>query len=126
MLVQYPSKMKAAFLHYVTSHLESVIVPPHRYINGVPIVYFRTYVGASLEAYNLKLISIEGLQRVVTSAERDLQTFVASHQEQNYSRLKWRFRKIDSTSAFYKEELKRDIHEAEKVLQSAVVAAQFQ
>ena len=78
MLREYPEVVKAIFLHKVSDTItttatggSSVIVPPPRLINGRPIVFFRTYVGAATAALQLGLMDIEGVQRVINSA-RDM------------------------------------------------------
>jgi hypothetical protein len=75
MLREYPEVVKAIFLHKVSDTTASsnnpVIVPPPRLINGRPIIFFRTYVGAASAALQLGLMDIEGVQRVVNSA-RDM------------------------------------------------------
>jgi hypothetical protein len=76
MLREYPEVVKAIFLHKVsdtipTSSGNPIIVPPPRLINGRPIIFFRTYVGAATAALQLGLMDIEGVQRVINSA-RDM------------------------------------------------------
>ncbi|CAB9508534.1 expressed unknown protein [Seminavis robusta] len=72
MLREYPEVVKAIFLHKVSNEPNvPVVVPPPRLINGRPIVFFRTYVGAATAALQLGLMDIEGVQRVIYSA-RDM------------------------------------------------------
>jgi len=68
MLREYPEVVKAIFLHKVTNEEGPVIVPPPRLINGRPIIFFRTYVGAATSAMQLGLMDVDGLQRVIDSA----------------------------------------------------------
>jgi hypothetical protein len=73
MLREYPEVVKAVFLHKVSSERGPVIVPPPRIINGRPIVFFRTYVGAATSAMQLGFMGIDGLQRVIDSARAKLE-----------------------------------------------------
>jgi hypothetical protein len=69
MLREYPHLVQAVFLHVVSGELiQEVIVPAPRIINGRLIIYFRTYVGAAIEAVQFGLMSIEGLRRVIGAA----------------------------------------------------------
>jgi hypothetical protein len=69
MLREYPHLVQAVFLHVVSGDLnQEVFVPSPRIINGRMIIYFRTYVGAAVDAVRLGLMSIEGLHRVIDSA----------------------------------------------------------
>ena len=72
MLREYPEVVKAIFLHTVSGEPGPVVTPPPRLINGRPIVFFRTYVGAATSALQLGLMDIEGLQRVIDSAREML------------------------------------------------------
>ena len=71
MLREYPEVIKAAFLH-VVSDRPSPPIPPPKLINGRPIIFFRTYVGAAAMATQLGLMEHEGLQRVVEAAKAKL------------------------------------------------------
>lgn len=86
MLREYPEVVKAVFLHVVSNSMNQqqqqqgqqeqpgyggdnvVIVPPPKLINGRPIVFFRTYVGAAVAAVQLGLMSLDGLEMVVDAA----------------------------------------------------------
>lgn len=68
MLREYPEVVKAIFLHSVSNEEGPVNVPPPRLINGRPIVFFRTYVGAATAAMQLGLLDVDGLQRVIDAA----------------------------------------------------------
>ena len=78
MLREYPEVVKAVFLHVVSadppsSYLHSgITIPPPKLINGRPLVFFRTYVGAAARATQLGLMEDDGLMRVVEEAERSL------------------------------------------------------
>jgi hypothetical protein len=74
MVQEYPEVVKAVFLHYVTNVPGPVRnVPPPKLINGRPIVFFRTYVGAAIAAMQLGFITMEGLERVMDAAVAGLQ-----------------------------------------------------
>ncbi|KAL7576480.1 hypothetical protein ACA910_017985 [Epithemia clementina (nom. ined.)] len=74
MLREYPTFVKAVFLHCVSSVPGgNVRVPPPKLINGRPIVFFRTYVGAAVAATRLELMSPAGLARVVDAACKHLE-----------------------------------------------------
>lgn len=70
MSASYPERMRAVFLHVVsdTTKQGSVVVPADRIVQGVPIVYFRTYVGAAVKAVQLGLMDKTGFDNVVTAA----------------------------------------------------------
>jgi hypothetical protein len=78
MLREYPEVVKAVFLHVVSSDPPSsyppsgIAIPPPKLINGRPLVFFRTYVGAAARATQLGLMEDDGLMRVVEEAERSL------------------------------------------------------
>ena len=73
MLREYPEVVKAIFLHTVSNEEDqNLIVPPPRLINGRPVIFFRTYVGAALAAMQLGLIDVDGLQRVIDAARDKL------------------------------------------------------
>jgi hypothetical protein len=68
---EYPEVVKAVFLH-VVSETPYPAVPPPKLINGRPIVFFRTYVGAAAKAAQLDLMSLEGLEKVCEAAKSAL------------------------------------------------------
>eukprot|EP01038_Epipyxis_sp_PR26KG_P005948 gene5948-8197_t len=93
MAMKYPNKMKAIFLHAVYDRrikkkvfgsLNNLLLDPgkifsspsmlpkDRVVNGVPILYFRTYVGAAIKAYQHNLITKEGLRRIANQAIYDI------------------------------------------------------
>ena len=67
MLREYPHAVKAVFLH-VVSDLPNPEVPAPKLINGRPILFFRTYVGAATMATQLQFMDEQGLQRVMAAA----------------------------------------------------------
>lgn len=71
MLREYPEVMKAVFLH-VVSERPNPSIPPPKLVNGRPVVFFRTYVGAAARAAQLGLMGDEGLLRVMAAAEDSL------------------------------------------------------
>jgi len=71
MLREYPEVVKAVFLH-VVSDQPSPPIPPPKLINGRPIVFFKTYVGAASMATQLGLMTSDGLLRVVEAAKDKL------------------------------------------------------
>lgn len=71
MLREYPEVVKAVFLH-VVSEEPGPTVPNSKLINGRPLVFFRTYVGAAVSACKLGLMSESGMMRVVEAAEQSL------------------------------------------------------
>jgi hypothetical protein len=69
-------RMRALFLHSVFE--QEGQVDPHslsadRRLNGVPVLYFRTYVGAAAKAANVGLMRSDGVARVINQARRELQ-----------------------------------------------------
>jgi hypothetical protein len=63
----------------VTSAVKSLpreqrgIVRADRTVNGVPIYYFRTYIGAAVKAYKANLIDLAAVKRVAVQAAADMQ-----------------------------------------------------
>ena len=80
MLREYPEVVQAVFLHVVSSDPPSsfppsgLYIPPPKLINGRPLVFFRTYVGAAAKATQLGLMECDGLVRVVEEAEMTLKS----------------------------------------------------
>jgi hypothetical protein len=70
--LKYPNKLKAIFLHSVSKNGNNSAPSPDRKVNGVPVYYFKTYVGAAIKAYNNNLISKEGLKKVTEQAVYEL------------------------------------------------------
>lgn len=73
MLREYPEVVKAVFLHVVSDEPNPPIPPP-KLINGRPILFFKTYVGAACMATQLGLMGGDGLLRVVEAAKEKLAT----------------------------------------------------
>lgn len=71
MLREYPEVMRAVFLH-VVSERPYPAIPPQKLINGRPVVFFRTYVGAAVKACKLGIISQHAVLRVIGAAEAAL------------------------------------------------------
>jgi hypothetical protein len=73
MLREYPEVVKAVFLHVVSNEIEvSPIIPPPKFINGRPLVFFRTYIGAAVDAVQLGFLDVEGLVSVINAAKEKL------------------------------------------------------
>jgi hypothetical protein len=72
MLREYPEVVKAVFLHVVSDQIGDILVPPPKLINGRPIVFFRTYVGAAVSAVQLGFSTLESLEKVVEAARKKL------------------------------------------------------
>jgi hypothetical protein len=68
MLREYPEVVKAVFLHVVSDQIGDIPVPPPKFINGRPLVFFRTYVGAAVAAVQLGFTTLESLEKVVEAA----------------------------------------------------------
>lgn len=71
-LREYSDIVKAVFLHVVSDQPGPVTVSPTRFINGRPVVYFRTYVGAALAAVELGLMDKDALKFVINAAYEQL------------------------------------------------------
>jgi len=73
MLREYPELVKAVFLHAVTDQADAtIIIPSPKFINGRPVVFFRTYVGAAVDAVNLGFMDVHGLKAVIDAAVEKL------------------------------------------------------
>ena len=73
MLREYPEVVKAVFLHVVSDELDPPpIIPPPKIINGRPLVFFRTYVGAAVHAVQLGFMEVSGLETVIIAATEKL------------------------------------------------------
>jgi hypothetical protein len=69
MLREYPEVVKAVFLHVVSDQIDPPpIIPPPKFINGRPLVFFKTYVGAAVDAVQLGFMCDEGLGSVIQAA----------------------------------------------------------
>ena len=69
MLREYPEIVKAVFLHAVSGEKGKVTVPPPKIINGRPLIFFRTYVGAAVEAVQQGFMTLDGLERVIEASQ---------------------------------------------------------
>lgn len=67
----YPSLLQCIFLH-VVSEMDDPPIPPDELINGVPVLYFRTYVGAARKAAENAFISQYDLPALILQAAEDL------------------------------------------------------
>lgn len=75
MLREYPEVVKAVFLHVVSDQEgASLTIPAPKFINGRPIVFFRTYVGAAVDAVQLGFMGLDGLRSVINAAVEKLST----------------------------------------------------
>ena len=73
MLREYPEVVKAVFLHVVTDEVDGPpFIPAPKLINGRPVVFFRTYVGAAADAVQLGLMGLDGLRSVIEAATEKL------------------------------------------------------
>lgn len=73
MLREYPEVVKAVFLHVVTDDIEGPpFIPAPKLINGRPVIFFRTYVGAAVDAVQLGLMGPDGLKSVIEAATEKL------------------------------------------------------
>ena len=71
MCARHPDRMRAVFLHVVSDapRQGAVSIPADRVVNGVPIVHFRTYIGAAVKAVQLGLMDKTGLDKVIVAAK---------------------------------------------------------
>ena len=73
MLREYPEVVKAVFLHVVSDQIDPPpIIPPPKMINGRPLVFFKTYVGAAVDAVRLGYMDLNGLESVIEAATKKL------------------------------------------------------
>jgi len=81
LLREYPELVQAVFLHVVSeqpgplseTEYASTMPPAPRYINGRPMIYFRTYVGAAVQAVRLGFMTMYGLEQVIKAATKKLE-----------------------------------------------------
>ena len=73
-IAKYAGRIKAISLHSVSDAEDrsSVIHPRDRFLNGIPIFYFKTYVNAAVKAFQHNLMTAEGLARVIEQAKVEL------------------------------------------------------
>jgi hypothetical protein len=68
MLREYPEVVKAVFLHVVSDQRgDSPTIPAPKFINGRPILFFRSYVGAAVDAVQLGFMDLDGLRSVINA-----------------------------------------------------------
>jgi len=73
MLREYPDLVRAVFLHVVTDDPKGpASMPGPKLVNGRPVVFFRTYVGAASDAVRLGLMDPDGLRSVIEASLREL------------------------------------------------------
>jgi hypothetical protein len=73
MLREYPEVVKAVFLHVVSDQIDPPpIIPSPKFINGRPLVFFKTYVGAAVDAVQLGFMGPCGLESVIEAAKEKL------------------------------------------------------
>ena len=112
-----PTKIRAVFLHCVSGSPDRslLLLPKDRSMNGVPIFYFRTYVGAASKAFQNRLISRDGLQRVIEAATNEL---IALENKADSSRMA-----PAASISSRRDELERDIFEARNLKKSGVFSS---
>jgi hypothetical protein len=71
MCTTHPEIMLATFLH-VVSDKQPCEVPSDLELCGIPIFYFKTYVGAATKAYRAGLMGADAMKRVMESAKSEL------------------------------------------------------
>ncbi len=104
----YPTRLKAVFLHVVSDN-GVVSVPPDRVCNGVPVLYFRTYIGAAVKAFHLQLINKEGLAKITEAARFDLDNISVRHvaTERNRWLRRHRWKSFYQGNILYKHSLNK-------------------
>uniref|UniRef100_A0A7S1UMT0 Uncharacterized protein n=1 Tax=Grammatophora oceanica TaxID=210454 RepID=A0A7S1UMT0_9STRA len=94
---EYPDYVKAVFLHVLSDNPDGPpSLPAPKLVQGRPLLFFRTYVGAAIQAYQLGFLTETSLASVIHAAHRKLE-------EVPKTSLKW----ID---------LQRDMEEVQRVL----------
>jgi len=73
MIRRYPDRMLALFMHVVSEDKQVEQLPEDKKINGVPVLFFRTYVGAARKALQHGILDSRAVRRVIRRAEDDLQ-----------------------------------------------------
>mmetsp|Transcript_14564 Transcript_14564/g.20701 ORF Transcript_14564/g.20701 Transcript_14564/m.20701 type:complete len:348 (+) Transcript_14564:3-1046(+) len=98
MCESFPDELKATFLHSVSCDDECCLLPDDYYVNGVPVFFFKTYVGAAAKAYKAGFIDKKAVKRVISTAVKELTLSGAP---------------VDSSKW---EDLEADIEQAKRVL----------
>jgi hypothetical protein len=69
MLREYPEVVKGVFLHVISDQEgDEPALPAPKFINGRPLVFFRTYIGAAVDAVQLGFMEVDALQSVIDAA----------------------------------------------------------
>lgn len=77
-------------MHYVFDQRKAKLsrsVPADRIVNGVPVFYFQTYIGAAIKAFNAKLLSQEAVVRVAKQAFEELSSLSHNQRSPSHKRL---------------------------------------
>lgn len=74
MIRKYPTRIRGLFMHYVSEARPAPPCPPDRTLLDVPVLYFKTYVGAAVKAARLGLLDAGGVQAVVDRTLQELET----------------------------------------------------
>mmetsp|Transcript_13070 Transcript_13070/g.20803 ORF Transcript_13070/g.20803 Transcript_13070/m.20803 type:complete len:439 (-) Transcript_13070:326-1642(-) len=72
MIETYPDQMLALFMHVVSEEKQVSQLPPDKAVSGVPVLFFRTYVGAARKALRHGLLDSRAVLRVIRKAQEDL------------------------------------------------------
>jgi len=97
-------------------------LPRDRECNGVPIYYFRTYVGAAVKAYNANMITSDAVGRVISAAKIDMNKLTPSSSSISSSNpLLLKFKRKPNLIQSYliqsrRKELDLDIREAQNIV----------
>ncbi len=73
MVRKYPTRIKGLFMHYVSEARPAPPPPKDRTLLDVPIIYFKTYVGAAVKAAELGLLDVAGVEAVVARTLEELE-----------------------------------------------------
>ncbi|KAK2196116.1 hypothetical protein BdWA1_002716 [Babesia duncani] len=71
MINYFPGKIRAVFMHCVTPHAMHEM-PNDYYLKSVPVLFFKTYVGAAKKALEHGLLNHNALSRILVRAVLDL------------------------------------------------------
>eukprot|EP00638_Chattonella_subsalsa_P006624 CAMPEP_0117755782 /NCGR_PEP_ID=MMETSP0947-20121206/13657_1 /TAXON_ID=44440 /ORGANISM="Chattonella subsalsa, Strain CCMP2191" /LENGTH=384 /DNA_ID=CAMNT_0005575183 /DNA_START=288 /DNA_END=1439 /DNA_ORIENTATION=+ len=72
MIQAYPDRMMALFMHVVSEEKQVKELPEDKEIQGVPVLFFRTYVGAARKALQHGILDSRAVHRIIRGAEEDL------------------------------------------------------
>ncbi|KAG5178171.1 hypothetical protein JKP88DRAFT_330462, partial [Tribonema minus] len=73
MCENFPRELRALFLHMVYCVDDVCKVPEDYAVNGVPVLFFKTYVGAARKAYEAGLLNRYAVERVIAKAVEELE-----------------------------------------------------